>query len=50
MQHTIALAGYADTLHHGRVIFAVLVNDATGDPGPYFDLEDEVVKDIVDAD
>ncbi|HLN46916.1 MAG TPA: D-alanyl-D-alanine carboxypeptidase/D-alanyl-D-alanine-endopeptidase, partial [Magnetospirillaceae bacterium] len=22
MQHTIALAGYADTLHHGRVIFA----------------------------
>ena len=48
MQHSIALAGYADTLHHGRVIFAVFVNDATGDPGPYFDLEDEVVKDIVD--
>ena len=47
-QHTIALAGYADTVRHGRVIFAVMVGDATGDPVPFFDLEDEIVKDIVD--
>ena len=48
MQHTVTLAGYADTFHHGRVAFAVMVADATGDIVPYFDLEDEVVKDIVD--
>lgn len=48
MQHTIVLAGYADTLHHGRVLFAVMVGDATGDVVPYFDLEDEIVSDLVD--
>ena len=48
MQHAIVLTGYADTFHHGRVIFAVMVGDATGDPGPFFDAEDEVVRDIVD--
>jgi len=48
MQHTIAFAGYADTLHHGRVAFAIMVDDATGDVVPYFDLEDEIVRDLVD--
>lgn len=48
MQHTIVLAGYADTLHHGRVLFAVMVGDATGDVVPYFDLEDQIVSAIVD--
>ncbi|MBV8172764.1 MAG: D-alanyl-D-alanine carboxypeptidase/D-alanyl-D-alanine-endopeptidase [Candidatus Eremiobacteraeota bacterium] len=47
--HAINLAGYAQTLHHGRVIFAVMINDATGDPSPYFDLEDQIVEAIVDA-
>ena len=48
MQHTIALAGYADTLHHGRVFFAVMIDEATGPPVPYFDLEDEIVRDLID--
>jgi serine-type D-Ala-D-Ala carboxypeptidase/endopeptidase (penicillin-binding protein 4) len=48
MQHTIAIAGYADTLHHGRVIFAVMVDEATGPAGPYFDLEDQVVEALAD--
>jgi D-alanyl-D-alanine carboxypeptidase/D-alanyl-D-alanine-endopeptidase (penicillin-binding protein 4) len=48
MQHTIVLAGYADTLHHGRVLFAVMVGDATGDAVPYFDLEDQIVSALVD--
>jgi hypothetical protein len=29
-------------------MFAVMINGATGDPGPFFDIEDEIVKDIVD--
>jgi serine-type D-Ala-D-Ala carboxypeptidase/endopeptidase (penicillin-binding protein 4) len=48
MQHAIALTGYADTFHHGRVAFAIMINDATGDPGPYFDLEDQIVVALVD--
>jgi D-alanyl-D-alanine carboxypeptidase/D-alanyl-D-alanine-endopeptidase (penicillin-binding protein 4) len=48
MEHSIALAGYADTFHHGRVLFAVMVGGATGDPSPYFDLEDQIVAELVD--
>jgi serine-type D-Ala-D-Ala carboxypeptidase/endopeptidase (penicillin-binding protein 4) len=48
MAHSIVLAGYADTLHHGRVLFAVMVGDATGDVSPYFDLEDQIVSGLVD--
>jgi D-alanyl-D-alanine carboxypeptidase/D-alanyl-D-alanine-endopeptidase (penicillin-binding protein 4) len=29
-----ALAGYVDTHHHGRVAFAIMVNDARADDGP----------------
>jgi D-alanyl-D-alanine carboxypeptidase/D-alanyl-D-alanine-endopeptidase (penicillin-binding protein 4) len=32
-----ALAGYVDTRHHGRVAFAVIVNDPRADDGPVDD-------------
>jgi D-alanyl-D-alanine carboxypeptidase/D-alanyl-D-alanine-endopeptidase (penicillin-binding protein 4) len=32
-----ALAGYVDTRHHGRVAFAILVNDRRADDGPVDD-------------
>ncbi len=32
-----ALAGYVDTHHHGRVAFAILVNDPRADDGPVYD-------------
>lgn len=27
-----SLAGYVDTMHHGRVVFAFMINDSPGDP------------------
>jgi D-alanyl-D-alanine carboxypeptidase len=32
-----ALAGYVDTRHHGRVAFAILVNDPRADDDPVYD-------------
>jgi D-alanyl-D-alanine carboxypeptidase len=32
-----ALAGYVDTRHHGRVAFAILVNDPRANDGPVYD-------------
>jgi D-alanyl-D-alanine carboxypeptidase len=38
-----ALAGYVQTRHHGRVSFAIIVNDRRADDGPVDDGIDEAL-------
>jgi serine-type D-Ala-D-Ala carboxypeptidase/endopeptidase (penicillin-binding protein 4) len=40
-----SLAGYVDTKHHGRVVFAFLINDSPGDPdGTYVSAIDRLAE------
>jgi D-alanyl-D-alanine carboxypeptidase/D-alanyl-D-alanine-endopeptidase (penicillin-binding protein 4) len=46
--HVSALSGYAQTLHHGLVVFSVIFNDANGPLDPFLASEDKIVETIVD--
>jgi serine-type D-Ala-D-Ala carboxypeptidase/endopeptidase (penicillin-binding protein 4) len=46
--HVSTLSGYADTLHHGTIVFCIMFNDANGSIAPFFDAEDKIVETIVD--
>jgi D-alanyl-D-alanine carboxypeptidase/D-alanyl-D-alanine-endopeptidase (penicillin-binding protein 4) len=46
--HVSCLSGFAQTKHHGVIVFSVMVNDAIGSLRPFLDAEDKIVETIVD--
>ena len=46
--HVSTFSGYAQTKHHGLIVFSVMFNDATGLLQPYKDAQDKIVETIVD--
>lgn len=46
--HVSTFSGYAQTKHHGLVVFSVMFNDANGLLKPFLKSEDKIVETIVD--
>ena len=46
--HVSTFSGYANTKHHGLIVFSVMFNDANGRLKPFLAAEDKIVETIVD--
>jgi len=46
--HVSSFSGYANTKHHGLIVFSVIFNDANGRLKPFLAAEDKIVETIVD--